>query len=229
MAPIALARCWSWATFADHLLEFVSPLCPIPFAGPALLRFPGHKLTVLSDLNVDLMKPMTQRCHQVAGALATFGLQDMLQHFKQQTNFSHKLTWWQKCRGKIQRARNDCILEADRRLFQNVSIWDPRKFSTDHCMLKALLLLRPTKSHKAYLKGQKAFPLQPPTGPNITPADRLFTTLKSYLPPPEPQQERVRSQWLSEKTLKLIAQKAQASRSTHATRAQIKKLGRELK
>lgn len=154
----------------DHRIPIVgiylapTSLDSLPDLDAALDRFPGQKVTVLGDLNVDLLKPINPRSHQVAAVLSSHGLEDMLPHFLQRKAFRHNQTWWQYRRGTLNRSRCDYILGTDRRLFQTVSIRDPRHYSSDHYMLKARLLLSPKKSHKTHLQGRKRFPLKPPKG-----------------------------------------------------------------
>ena len=57
----------------------------------------------------------------------------------------------------------------------------------------------------------------------------MFTTLKAFRDPPPKVARRPRSWWLSDATTRVIDQKAHMVRNPLATRAQIKKKGREIK
>ena len=72
-----------------------SSLDSLPDLDEALARFPGQKVSVLGDLNVDLMQPTNPRSHAVAAVLSSHGLEDMLPHFLQRSPFRHNTTYWQ--------------------------------------------------------------------------------------------------------------------------------------
>lgn len=152
-------------------------------------------------------RPPTNRTNQVAATLAVFGLEDFLHHFRQRKNFLHKQTWRKVMKGKLHRSRCDYIMGTDRRLFQTVSIRDPRHFSTDHLMIVAKYLVKPTACHKRYLRGQLTFPLKWPIGP-MSQADHIFDEVKQYMPHPPRNNKKPRPTWLSDKTLKLIDERS---------------------
>ena len=58
-------------------------------------RFPGKGSIVIGDLNVDIGCLQNQRSQQAAYVLASFGLVDLLSHFRQRLRFRHMKTWWQ--------------------------------------------------------------------------------------------------------------------------------------
>ena len=66
------------------------------------------------------------------------------------------------------------ILGTDRRLFRNVSVWDPR-YNSDHYMVLGCLPSTSLTEHKRYLGGRKRWPVRPPEKP--TRADQLFAAL----------------------------------------------------
>ena len=71
--------------------------------------------------------------------------------------------------------RIDYILGTDRRIFGNVSVWDPRHKSDHYIMLGCLPSASMTE-HKRYLGGRKKLPLRPPTEPMRE--DNVFTALQ---------------------------------------------------
>jgi exonuclease III len=160
-----------------------SNLTDLPHLTTALDRFPNEAPLLLGDLNVDLLNLRPPRNQQVAEVITAYGLEDMLHHFQQRKAFTHQKTWWQNREGKIIRSRCDYILGTDRRLFETVSIRDPRYFTSDHYMLVACYLISPTPSHKLYLQGRKRLPLQPPTKGPLTQVDMLFQEVKANCPP----------------------------------------------
>ena len=136
------------------------------------------------------------------------GLLNLLHHFKQRKLHRHTKTWFQARRNAVTdevtvyRSRCDYILHSDRRLFQTVGIRTPFKFDTDHLMLVARFLVKPTRHHKAYLLGRKKFPLRP-IHP-LSQADILFQAVKAQMPIELPQLQRSRPNWISARTLVLM-------------------------
>ena len=133
-----------------------SDLATLPFLTEALQRFPNDTPIVLGDLNANINQPLGARNHEIAGLVSAYGLEDMLPHFHQRRPYRHNTTFFAKRHGQTIRSQCDYILGGDRRLFQNVSIRDPRYFRSDHYMLRGTLLMKPTTSHKRYLNGRKS-------------------------------------------------------------------------
>ena len=96
----------------------------------ALKEHPGGaKLLVAGDLNVNLAEPEgDQRGEDIAASMAKEGLEDMLAHFlpRRRSWCRDGRTWSMIREGREVRYRTDYILGTDRRLFGNVSVWDPR-------------------------------------------------------------------------------------------------------
>ena len=84
-----------------------STLEDLPALTIALSRFPAHKPLLLGDLNVDLSNQETPRATQVATLLSSFGLFDMLPHYRQRKPFRHQKTWHQY-RQDLQRTIRSC-------------------------------------------------------------------------------------------------------------------------
>ena len=157
-----------------------SSLHSLPELEEALNPYSGQKLTVLRDLHVDLMQPTNSQSHQVVAMLTNYGLEDMLLHFLQRSNFRHNKTWWQRYCGRIRCSCCDYILGSDCRLFKTITIQDPRHYTSNHYILQGWLLLRPQRSHKSYLQGHTRFPLKPPMGDQQSEVDIMFAQLKTF-------------------------------------------------
>ena len=164
-----------------------SHLNDLPHLEAALARFKDSKAAplVLGDLNVNLSDLSKPRTAQVSATIMAYGLEDMLLHFRQRHKLRHLKTWWQHRNGQTFRSRCDYILATDRRLFQSVTMKNPRHYSSDHFMLVGKYLAQPAKQHKGYLRGRKAFPIRsPPPGPDTPQTDQLFNVLKAQTVPP---------------------------------------------
>ena len=194
----------------------------------ALDRFPNQPPILLGDLNVDLLQLRSNRNQEVAALIATYGLEDMLLHFKQRKSFTHRQTWHQLRDGKLLRSRCDYILGTDRRLFETVGIRDPRHYSSDHYMIMARYLIRPTPSHKSYLRGRKRFPLTLPTRGPLNKADTLFQEVKANFPETPPPKPHASKTWLSPATLSLIDTRCSLCRNPRHDRAEARRLTRAI-
>ena len=93
-------------------------------------------------------------------ALATEGLKDMSAHFllRQSSWFWDGSTWSMICADREVRSRTVYILGTDRRLFWNVSVWDPRH-NSDHYMVLGCLHRASLREHSRFLGGRKRLPL----------------------------------------------------------------------
>ena len=83
--------------------------------------------------------------------------------------------------GREVRSWMDYILGTDHRLFENVSVWDPRN-NSDHYLVLGCLHSDSLKEHMQYLRGRKKPPLRPPTEP--TREDKIFAALRKAVPKP---------------------------------------------
>jgi endonuclease/exonuclease/phosphatase family metal-dependent hydrolase len=111
-------------------------LSTMEFVNRAMEALPqGLRPLLLGDLNVDLDDLRNDRARSMAADLASYGFEDLLPHFRQRCGFCHGTTWWQHRDGGTVRSRCDYILGTDRRMFKNVSLRDPRLFSSDHLMV----------------------------------------------------------------------------------------------
>ena len=102
--------------------------------------------------------------------------------------------------GREVRSQTDYILGTDRRLFCNVSVWDPRH-NSDNYLVLGFLSSAPLREHSKYLWRSKRIPLRPPTTP--TREDGLFATLRRAVPKPKAWDAR-ENVWISEATWKLV-------------------------
>ena len=92
---------------------------------------------------------------------------------------------------------NNYILGIDRRLFWNVSVWDPRH-NTDHYIMMVCLRSAPKRENTNYLTGRNCLPLQPLSDP--TREDGIFAALHRAVPKPHAR-ERRKNGWISEDTV----------------------------
>ena len=76
--------------------------------------------------------------------------------------------------------------------------------NSDHFLVRARFLRKPTRSHKRYLNGRKSFPLHLAQQGPLTTADTMFQQLKAQRDPPDPSTYKVRGQWMSDTTLRLL-------------------------
>ena len=184
---------------------------------------------LLGDLNVDLANPRDGRGQEIAAELASLGLEDLLLHFRQRRRFRHGKTFWQCRDGRMVRSRCDYILGTDRRMFKNVSIRDPRLYTSDHYMVHGRLLLSSNRrQHLAYQRARKRFPLQPPKGGPMTRADALFQALKLNITPPTRAERRARRAWISATTWNLVDQRSAMQKVVNNVRAEVWRLSRHI-
>ena len=84
------------------------------------------------------------RCEQVADFLASFGLVDLLGHFRKYLQLRHMQTWFQVKPGKLLQSCYNYILGLNLQMFKTVGFRDLRKFSSYHFALRTRLIPRPT-------------------------------------------------------------------------------------
>jgi exonuclease III len=86
----------------DHRIPLIGAYLPpsslnsLPELIAALDRFAGRDPILLGDLNVNLEDSTSTRNRDVATVLASYGLLDMLPHFRQRKPFRHNCTWWKQ-------------------------------------------------------------------------------------------------------------------------------------
>ena len=116
-------------------------------------------------------------------ALTTAVLEGMLAHFLTQRLpwFQDGRTWSMVSLGREVRYWMDYILGKDRRLFSNVSTWEPRK-NSDHYMILGCIRTATLREHTKYLGRRTRLTLQPPTTPPME--DKHFVTLCWVIPKP---------------------------------------------
>ena len=109
----------------------------------------GAELLTAGDFNANLAElEGDPRGEDIALALATEGLEDMLAHFLLQRRSWHRdgRTWSMIMEGRDVRSRTDYILGTDHHLFGNVSIRDPMH-NSDHYMVLGCLHSASLKEH----------------------------------------------------------------------------------
>ena len=124
----------------------------------------GVELLVAGDFNVNLAEPEGyRRGEYIAAAMATEGLEDVLAHFLLQRRSwcRDRMMWSMIQEGREVRSWTDYILGMDFRLFDNVSVRDPRH-NSDHYMVLGCLHRASLREHARYQGGAQA-PPPPPT------------------------------------------------------------------
>ena len=184
---------------------------------------------LLGDLNVDLDNPRDERGQAITTEMAVLGLEDLLLHFRLRRSYRHGMTYMQHRNGETVRARCDYLLGTDRRMFTNVSIRDPRLFTSDHLMVHGSLLLNSSRRHSlAYVRARKRFPLQPPKGGTMTRADALFQALKLNITPPTHAEKRASRAWISAPTWNLVDQRSALQKVANHSRVEARRLSRSI-
>jgi hypothetical protein len=114
----------------------------LPFLVQAFAQFPNTQPLLLGDLNVDLSYPhATARIQQVSALLATYGMEDMLQHFQQRKRHRNHHTWHQLCWARTLKTPGLALGEFTRELFATVLIyWTSGECSSWHILLTHLVL-----------------------------------------------------------------------------------------
>jgi hypothetical protein len=79
----------------------------------------------LGSLNVNLADPGQSREHEIAAAMASHGLEDMLGHFAARQRYHAGYTWKQFRQGVLVTSWCDYLLWVDRRTFSKVCLRDP--------------------------------------------------------------------------------------------------------
>ena len=118
--------------------------------------------------------------------------------------------WSMVMEGKVVWSRTDYILGTDRRIFWNVSVWDPRN-KTDHYIVLGCLRSANEREYTKYLMGRKRLPLQPPSDP--TREYRIFAALRSAKPKAHARKRR-KNGWISEDTWRLVDEIVSARQKT---------------
>ena len=122
------------------------------------------------------------------------------------------------------RSRTDYILGTDRRLFWNVSVWDPRH-NTDHYMVLGCLCSASDREHTKYLTGCKRLPLRPMFAP--TREDGIFAALRRAVPKPQAREMR-KNGWISEDTWRLVNERVSTRRNPEKDHTRIQRLSRSI-
>ena len=133
-------------------------------------------------------------------------------------------TWSMVREENVVRSRTDYLLGIDRRLFRNVSVWDPRH-NTDHFMVVGCLRSAPEREHTRYIMGRRNLSLRPPTEP--TREDRIFAALRRAVPKTHGK-DRHKNEWISEETWRLVDKRVSA-RSMTRVHSRIRRMGRAIR
>ena len=164
----------------------------------------------------------------IATEMASFGLEDLLLHFKARRGFEHGKSWMQFRDGKMLRSRCDYLLGTDRRMFSNVCLRDPRLFTSDHYLILGELQSTKPRGNLAYLKARRKFPLRPPKGVSRTNTDVLFQEIQRFVPPPNHATMRERKEWISHETWALVDQRSALRKQVYYDQALARRLKLEI-
>jgi hypothetical protein len=172
-----------------------TPLEPITTAVEEMpTRLP---LILMGGLNADIERPRDNRATEVAFLAASFGLEDLLRHFRQRRRFTRGITWRMRRGQGLITSRCDNILCSGRRILENIAIREPRNYSLDHYLIgsiaSASLLLG---------VGNAIHYIRPRWGPK-TREESLFNDIKSFITP-DPKREREWKSWIADNTWRLI-------------------------
>ena len=129
------------------------------------------------------------------------------------------------CLGRELRYQTDYIQGTDRRLFGNVSIWDPRH-NSDHYMILGCLHITNLRGYTKYLGGHTRLPLWPPT--TLTREDSIFADLHWEIPKPKVQESQ-KNVWISVDTWSLIDTRVSARKDPVSNQGLIWRLSHEIK
>jgi hypothetical protein len=164
-------------------------------------RLEGVEPILLGDLNANLAEPVQSREHEIAAAMASHGLEDMLGHFAPRRRYRAGYTWKQSREGVLVTSRCDYLLGVDRHTFSKVCLKDPR-FDSDHFMILGTLNSATLKVNQTYLRGRQKCPLKVSERP-LNKAVAIFEELQLSV---ERKECAVRRQvsWISSETWKLI-------------------------
>ena len=98
------------------------------------------------------------------------------------------------------------ILGTERRLFRNMSIWDPMQ-NSDHYLILGCLHSTTLREHRKYLGRTMRTPLRPLTTP--TRKDGLFAALHQAIPKTKAREAR-KNTWILADTWRLVDTKVSA-------------------
>ena len=98
------------------------------------------------------------------------------------------------------RSCNDYILGTDRRMIQNLVVYDKRH-NRDHCLVLGCLCGAMPSAHLRYLRKRTRFTINTPNTSDGV--DLLFTELRGAIPNP-PWQEYPLQTWISLETWRLV-------------------------
>ena len=87
-----------------------STLDHLPDLEEELNRFPGKEPVLLGDLNTDIGRLRNPWGQQVKDYLASLGMVDLLDNFRQRLRYRNLNKWWQVCQGQILWSRCDYVL-----------------------------------------------------------------------------------------------------------------------
>ena len=107
----------------------------LPDLEEALNRFLGRNYILMGDLNAGTSRLQNPWSQEVSDFLDSFGLANLLVHFRQHLRLCHTKTWWKFQNVRLLLSCCNYVLGSDLRLFEMGEIRDSRNFASDHFAL----------------------------------------------------------------------------------------------
>jgi hypothetical protein len=196
------------------VVGYIPPNCSDTqeFINQALEYLPtGIPSLLMGDINANLESPRDTREVAILALVATYGLFDVLPHYRQRRcQFGHGVTWWQHREDGNVTLRCDYLLALDRRFIRNVQILKPRLHTSEYIMVLGVLQSEPPEAHQQHMQGRKQFPLAPPVGPAMR-VDSLLDTTMNHIAKGMPAVRAPRAPWISDGTWRVGDKLADAS------------------
>ena len=102
--------------------------------------FPGRDPVLLGDPNAGISRLRNNWYQLVAYFVASFGMVDLLDHFRNRLFYHNLYMWLQVHQGQILLPRCEYILGSDKMMFKTIGISDPQNFASKHFSFRARLL-----------------------------------------------------------------------------------------
>ena len=168
------------------------------------------------------------RDKEIAVAVATAGLEDIVGHFLlQRRAWCKDRRMWETVRkGRVLQSWTDYTLGYDCRIFQNVAVQDPRQ-NSDHLMILGCLCGASPREHLRYLDFRMRLLLRPTGRQTRTQAENIFAELWRAVPKPEKWAAR-RNLWILAETRRIINKRVSARREPGRYQRGIRRLGRAI-
>ena len=173
----------------------------------------GEELIVAGDLNVGLEgKDGRVWDEEIAEAIATSGIEDLAGHFlpRQWAWCKYWKTWVMVSQGRVVRSLIDYIMGYYFRIFQNVTVRDPRH-NSDYLMVMWCLRRAFFRDRSHCLGRRMCLPLQLPGRQKRMQADKIFAELRRAVLKPDKRAVRHKP-WILAETWRLVDERLSVRR-----------------